>query len=187
MKKKTSSDRAAGTSDAAVERATGKTWKRWFAILDKWGARKKTHREIAAYLYEKQGVPGWWAQMVTVGYERVRGMRQVHQTPEGYAASRSKTYNVPLTQLYAAWKNEKARRRWMKGDRLEASTVSPNRAIRGKWDGGASRVDVMFLAKGAGKSQVAIDHRRLSNQRNVVRMKSYWGEQLDRLASLLKA
>ena len=31
------------------------------------------HREITAWLSKAQKLPDWWAQMVTVGYERARG------------------------------------------------------------------------------------------------------------------
>jgi hypothetical protein len=33
-------------SDEAVKSKTGKTWKEWFAILDKAGASKMSHQEI---------------------------------------------------------------------------------------------------------------------------------------------
>ena len=49
-------------SDAAVQAKTGKTWKEWFAILDRAGARKMAHKEIAAYLYRELQVPAWWSQ-----------------------------------------------------------------------------------------------------------------------------
>ena len=48
-------------SDAAVQAKTGKTWAEWFKVLDAAGAQKLTHKEIAAFLYEKLKVPGWWA------------------------------------------------------------------------------------------------------------------------------
>ena len=60
-------------SDAAVEAKTGKTWQEWFALLDAAGARQMDHKSIAAHLDKKLGVPGWWAQMVTVAYEQARG------------------------------------------------------------------------------------------------------------------
>jgi hypothetical protein len=62
-------------SDAAIKKSTGKTWDEWFPILDAWGAREKTHTEIARYVSQEHGVPGWWSQSVTVAYEQERGMR----------------------------------------------------------------------------------------------------------------
>jgi hypothetical protein len=173
-------------SDAAVKAKTDKVWAEWFAILDKWGAKEKQHKEIAAYLYKERKLFSWWAQMVTVGYERARGLRAAHQTAEGFNASRSKIFAAPLSRLYAAWKDEKARSRWMKGTALEVSTARPNKALRGVWNGGKSRVEILFYAKGPGKSQVTIDHRKLKSARAVQGMKEYWSEQLERLETLLK-
>src|SRR5215469_1117257 len=64
------------SSDEAVKAKTGKVWAEWFKILDKAGAKKMPHKEIALYLYEKQKLPAWWCQMVAVGYEQERGLRQ---------------------------------------------------------------------------------------------------------------
>ena len=56
-----------GESDETIKRGSGKSWDEWFAILDTWGATKRSHGEIARYVNEKHGVSGWWAQTVTVG------------------------------------------------------------------------------------------------------------------------
>ncbi len=179
-------NKAALFRDAAVKEKTGKVWSQWIAILDKWGAAKKPHKEMAAYLHKQYQLPAWWAQMVTVGYERARGLRAVHQTAEGFTAGRSLTVNVPVSKLYGAWKDPASRKRWLKGDCLEVTTARPNKAIRGGWDGEKSRVDVMFYVKGASKSQITIDHRRLANAKEVRTSKAYWGEQLERLRALLE-
>jgi hypothetical protein len=183
--KRTKTSKSPPVSDTAVQARTGKVWSEWFAILEKWGAAKKLHKETATYLYEKHKLPGWWAQMVTVGYERARGLRQVHQTAEGYNASRSKVFHVPLSKLYAAWKDAAARKRWMKGDAFAVTKARANKAIRGTWDTGKSRVEVMFYAKGSGKSLVTIDHRKLRSAKEVHKMKAYWGRQLETLMALL--
>jgi hypothetical protein len=62
-------------TDAPSGAAPGKGWSEWFRILDAWGSTKRSHWEIARYLRSRDGVGGWWAQTVTVGYERARGMR----------------------------------------------------------------------------------------------------------------
>ncbi|MBZ5536330.1 MAG: hypothetical protein LAO31_10280 [Acidobacteriia bacterium] len=81
-------------SDEAVQGKAGRTWKEWFSILDAAGARKMNHKEIVAYLSSKHKVGSWWRQMVTVGYEQARGMRELHQKPGGYEISVSKTIPV---------------------------------------------------------------------------------------------
>ena len=174
-------------SDAAVQAKTGGTWDEWFAILDKAGAQKMIHKEIAAYLYGKQKCPGWWSQMITVHYEQARGMRKPHQTAEGFAANGSRTIAVGLSALYRGWLDEKERRRWLPVGRLEIRTATPKKSLRIAWGDGKSRVEVMFYAKGKGKSQVTVDHRRLADAKRAARMKSYWAAALDRLKEQLEA
>lgn len=64
-----------GLGDASVKARTGKRWKEWLAVLDRAGARRMKHLEIARYLASERGLGPWWSQMVTVGIERTRGMR----------------------------------------------------------------------------------------------------------------
>ena len=63
------------TSDAALQAKTGCTWERWVKALYRVQAHTWPHRRIAAYVHEKYQVPGWWSQTVTVGYERIKGLR----------------------------------------------------------------------------------------------------------------
>jgi hypothetical protein len=62
-------------SDSAVSKQTGRTWAEWVGVLDAARAAEKPHRQIAAY-FASLGTPRWWSQMVTVGYERIRGLRE---------------------------------------------------------------------------------------------------------------
>jgi hypothetical protein len=61
----------AGMSDVAVKKATGRDWAAWVKVLDAAGATSKPHREIVKIV----NAGSWWSQMVTVGYERIRGLR----------------------------------------------------------------------------------------------------------------
>ena len=54
--------------------ATGRTPEDWYAVLDEQGAVSWGHTAVAAWVLE-QGVDGWWAQGVTIGYEQARGLR----------------------------------------------------------------------------------------------------------------
>jgi hypothetical protein len=96
------------SSDEAVKAKTGKIWAEWFKILDKAGAKKWPHKETSAYLSDKHNVSAWWCQMVAVGYEHERGIRQKFQKCDGeFSASGSRTMMVPLAKAYAAWTDEK--------------------------------------------------------------------------------
>jgi hypothetical protein len=173
-------------SDEAVKERTGKIWSEWFEILDNAGAKQWQHQEISAYLAKTHKVGPWWAQMVAVPYERARGLREKFQKCSGeFAASGSRTLNVPMTKLYEAWTDEKQRRRWLPGAKMEITTATRNKSLRAKWDGGESRLSVNFYSKGAGKSQAAVDHMKLQSSQECAKMKTYWFEALNRLESQL--
>jgi hypothetical protein len=81
--------------DDALVAATGKPWAEWFAILDAAGATALTHPQIARLLQSEHGVPAWWCQMVTVGFEQARGMRLPGQRADGtFEVSASVTLEV---------------------------------------------------------------------------------------------
>jgi uncharacterized protein YndB with AHSA1/START domain len=175
-----------GISDEAVRAKTGKGWSEWFAILDKAGAASMPHKDIATFLYEKQKIPGWWAQMVTVGYERERGLRQVHETPAGFQISVSKTMAARLAAVFAAWHEAKPRAQWLGRARITIRKVTPEKSIRLTFDADQSHVDVRFYSKGAAKSQVAVDHTKLASAADVARMKAFWSKALETLKTKLE-
>src|SRR5436190_18036305 len=100
--------KVAGMSDAAVKAKTGCTWERWVAALDYHGANAWSHLGIADFIHEKYKVPGWWTQMVAVGYERITGLRDRGQGRDGnYEATKSKVFAVPLGRLYRAFADKR--------------------------------------------------------------------------------
>ena len=173
-------------SDEAVKAKTGKTWKEWFAILDKAGATKMTHQEIVKYLSAKQGVGPWWQQMVTVTYEQARGLRDVHQKPGGYEISVSRTINAPLSKVYHAFANDKARNAWLAEDGLAVRKAAPNKSMRVTWNDVKTSLEISFLSKSDNKSQVVVQHSKLPNAKASTTMKAYWGKALDRLRASLE-
>ena len=53
---------------------------------------------------KKFQISGWWLQTVTVGYERIKGLRARGQRREGtYEAHKARTFNVPGTTLFDGW------------------------------------------------------------------------------------
>jgi hypothetical protein len=175
-------------SDAAVERATGRDWDHWFRRLDRAGSARLDHTTIARRLGEKSPeLSPWWRQMITVHYERARGLRVTHQKFDGsFSASVSKTVGVPVAQLYEAWADTRRRRRWLPDAPLRIRKATKNKSMRIIWDGGPSRLDVQFLAKAPAKSQVALDHEDLLNLAAVARMQAYWRSAIQRLKAQLE-
>ncbi len=179
-------ERLAGVGCDAVRRATGKGWTEWLALLDAAGAADLPHSEIATLLHERHGVPGWWAQMVTVGYEQARGRREKHQKPDGYEISGSKTLGVPLARAFAAWRDEDIRGAWLPNAALTIRKATPDKSLRITWADGRTSVEVLFYPKGDGRSQVSVQHRKLPDADAAARMKAYWAEALNRLKQYLE-
>jgi uncharacterized protein YndB with AHSA1/START domain len=172
----------AGISDTAVAAKTGCGWERWVKALDHKQAHTWPHSRIAEFVHEKYKIPGWWAQMVTVGYERIKGLRAVGQRRSGdYEASRSKTFAVPLPRLYAAFAVDKQRRRWLGDVGLTVRKATRDRSLRITWSDG-SPVELMFFGKGPGKSQVQVQHRKLKDRAALEKAKDFWGERFAALA-----
>ena len=186
MRGKTSSMKVAGMSDAAVHAKTGKTWGEWLAILDKAGARKWSHQEIVAYLHRRHVVGSWWQQMVTVGYEQARGLREKHQSAHGYGISASATIAAPVGALFHAWQDVAVRRRWLADPALTIRKATRNKSLRITWGDGETSVEVYFYPQGARKTQVNAQHRKLPDAKKAAKMKSYWKEQLERLKEMLE-
>lgn len=179
---------ALATSDEAIRRRTGRGWEEWFDLLDEWGAAERTHREIARWVAEQQGVVplAWGAQAVVGSYELARGLRVVGEHPDGFAVTASKTVAVPVDRLYEAFVDESLRRRWLPDGELRQRTVLKPRSARFDWGDGATRVNVTFTAKGEAKSTAALQHQRLSDAAEMERMKAYWRDRVAVLKELLE-
>jgi uncharacterized protein YndB with AHSA1/START domain len=179
--------KTAGISSDAVQKATGKSWDEWFALLDKAGCEKMDHKGIVAVLSEKFAVGLWWQQMVAVGYEQSRGMRVKHENSSGFSISRSKTLPVPISVAFAAWCDKRKRTKWLKGISFTIRKATENRSLRITWGDGRTSVEVMFHGKAKDKCQVSVQHSKLKDENQAAKMKAYWAEQLDNLAARLLA
>jgi uncharacterized protein YndB with AHSA1/START domain len=168
-------------SSAAVKVKTGKGWNEWLAILDRANAAKLGHTAIAQLLNRKFGVPGWWSQMVTVGYEQARGLRVKHQKPEGFEISVTRVIDADVKSIFKAWTDAKHRARWLPKTALTVHKATPNKSLRITWTDGSKSVSVNFYPKGTRKTQVALQHGKLRSAAAAAKMKKFWGGRLDAL------
>ncbi|HKB00568.1 MAG TPA: hypothetical protein VKD90_00045 [Gemmataceae bacterium] len=175
-----------GISSDAVRGKTGKGWAEWFAVLDKAGAAKWPHKEIASFLHE-QKCGGWWSQMVAVGYEQARGVRVKHQTADGFTAGASKTVAAPVATLFRAWADAKRRAQWLPdAASVTVRSATQNKSLRLVWTDGSSVIAVQFYPNRAGKSKVTIERRRLKSEKEVGQVKAYWAAALEKMRSVLE-
>jgi len=179
---------ALATSDEAIRRRTGRGWEEWFDLLDDWGAPDRSHREIARWLAEQQGIDplAWNAQAVANSYELARGLRVVGEHPDGFTITATKTVAAPVDRLYDAFVDESLRRRWLPDGELRERTASKPKSARFDWGDGATRVHVTFVAKGDAKSTAALQHVRLADAGEAERMKAFWRERVAAMKELVE-
>jgi hypothetical protein len=148
----------AGMSDEAVRSKTGLTWSGWVA-----------------------------AQMITVGYERLCGLRAPGQRRDGtYQAGRSRTVAVPVARVYRAFAEPREREVWLGDVGLEVRTARKDRSMRIAWPDGTF-VSASFTSKGPSKSRVAVDHEKLPDAEAAAAARTFGEERLAALVERLEA
>jgi hypothetical protein len=171
-----------GMSDDAVSKKTGKTWAQWVKALDAKGCASMKHPEIARLVRAKFGVGDWWSQMVTVGYERLRGLREKHERPDGYNVSASRTIPISAAAAFAAWSDPNIRKAWLPRARVTVRSTNPNKkTLRITWIDGRSTLEISVFRKHAKKTQVVVQHSKLPTAKAGASAKSFWARALERL------
>jgi len=170
--------------DDALRAATGKGWNEWLALLDASGAAAKGLDHQRLLDLTMQSLPetaGWWGQMVSVGYERVRGLREKHESCNGeFQATLSKTFSVPLFAAFAAWADASIRGEWLDAPDLSFTKLNAGRNIRARWPDG-SLLDIRFNATGPDRCQIVVDTMKLNDGEAVQQAKAFWQAQFERL------
>jgi hypothetical protein len=187
-------------SDASITKATGHSLAHWFDVLDAFDVRQKGHTAAATHLYDAHKVPGWHAQMITVEYERERGLRAANQSCAGdFQVSVSKTVPVSVAEVAKAIGETRRRAQWLAAAdeglarRLNAALEGPKARqvamkrddyarLRYPWDGGT--VEIRINAKPRGASVVA-DNGGLPDAAAVERRREQWRTALESLKSHL--
>ena len=174
-------------SDERLAEATGSDWQAWLTILDRWGARDRRHAEIVEYLRAEHGVPDWWTQAITNGYERARGLRAKHQQADGFTIYASKTIGVSLDALFDAFADEAARARWLPDGPKSLRSAQRGKVARFDWADGRTRILVTFETKGPAKATAHVAHERLPDAGAAEDAKAAWKGRLSTLKGLLES
>ena len=173
-------------SDEVVKKSTGKIWKDWFSLLNKAGAKKMEHKEVAKLLYEKYGLPGWWSQMVTVQYEQDVKGRKKHETIKGFQISKSITIPSSLNRIFNAVNITTKRKVWLNDPGFKITRSANNKSIRGKWIDAKSNIEFQFYTKDKSKTQLVVQQSKIRTSGEAEKMKKYWGRQLNNLKIYLE-
>ncbi len=178
-------DNASLVSDQAMQRATGRPFREWVELLDTWGATAHRHPEIARWLAEEHDVAPWWRQSITVGYERARGMRAVHETSTGFSFNVSRTLAADAIRVTDAFTDADVRDEWLPDAPMRERTVRPGTSARFDWDDPPSRLVIGVEPKDAGRVVLNVTHEKLPDADAVERLKAFWRARLEALKELL--
>jgi len=173
-------------SNEAVKKSTGKTWKEWISILNKAGAKKMEHKQVAKLLSEKYGLSGWWSQMVTVQYEQKVKGRKKHEKPEGFQISKSVTLISPVTKIYNTINSPLKRIVWLKDPAITITKSTKDKSIRGKWIYKKTNIEFQLYPKDINKTQLVVQQSRIKSAKEAEMMKTYWEKQLKNLKKYLE-
>ncbi|MDJ1131369.1 hypothetical protein [Streptomyces iconiensis] len=177
-------------SDEALRAATSRDWDGWFALLDAWGAGRRSHTQIATHLREEHGVNGWHAQSIAVGYQRERGMRAPGQQSDGdFKSTASKTVGASAERVSEAFTSSDIRERWLPGAGFTVRSGRPGRTLSADWgeDGAGGRISVFLTPKSETRTQISLSHGKLPDTEAVEHHKAFWREALGRLKAELES
>ena len=166
-------------SDEAVMKATGKDWGSWFALLNKARAKNMGHTEIAHFLSTKYIKNGWWAQMVTVEYERLLGKRKVNENSDGFLVAVHKTVSMPIEKLEKLWQKMLMSPIVQKRKLMDLQSKTKRNMIRYKADVGG--VVVSFDERGRDKSRIMVESIKLPSKSAVEQNRVFWKKVLSTL------
>ncbi|MCJ2531305.1 MAG: SRPBCC domain-containing protein [Candidatus Thermoplasmatota archaeon] len=172
-----------GEESAKAETERG--WEEWFSLLDAWGATEKGHAPTAKHLEEAYDLSGWWAQKVTVEFERVRGLREVGQRGDEFVATVQRTIRAFPEPAYAAPTEPDHLSRWFAqdaradvriggryenkdGDRGKFLRLDPPGRIKYTWENPGrapgTMVEIWIDSKDEARSLIRLEHSRLKNR-----------------------
>ncbi len=168
------------TSDESVQAATGRNWNEWCDVIDAWPGRTDGHAATAAHLENAHGLDGWWAQTVTVGYERITGLRLPHQRPDGtFTAGKTRTVHVDGDLLRSMLLDEGERESLFPGLESELRSRPSAKVLRIGIGPGVAQINIE--PRNGGTVRISIAHERLPAAEDVPRWKHYWSEWLEAL------
>ncbi|MFA9429339.1 hypothetical protein [Egicoccus sp. AB-alg2] len=164
-------------SDDVIRRQTGRGWDEWRELIDAWPGHADGHAAVATWLQDQHDVPGWWAQNITVSWERITGRRLPNQMADGtFTAGRSATIGVDPVVLRETLRDADGRAALFPDMDVELRSRPTSKNVRlGMGDGVA---EIQVSAKGERRATVTVAHAKLLSPDDVAHWKAFWGDWL---------
>jgi len=170
--------KSSAIADEALIKATGKAWADWKKILRSMKAGDLSHKEIASKLSTEHGVPGWWAQGITVRFEQEIGRREPGQSSTGrYNVGVSTTIQGSMDDALAIWSAAVKNRKNFDGVSIDSPPTTTSTPKWRYWkiklkDG--TRINVNISEKPGGKALLNIQHENLADSEGIERWRTFW-------------
>lgn len=164
-------------SNEVIRERTGRGWDEWRDLIEAWPGHEQGHTAVATWLQEEHDVDGWWAQSVTVGWERITGRRLPGQMADGtFTANRSATVTVDVDALREMLLDDGGRADLFPGLDPELRSRPTSKTLRiGLVQGVA---EISMEPKDDGRVTVTVAHTKLSSPEDITHWKAYWGDWL---------
>lgn len=168
-------------ADDRIVAATGIGWDAWCDRIEAWPGHDDGHTAVAAWVHEHHDVTHWWAQAITVGWERITGRRVPNQMSDGtFTAQKSKTVPVDARELRAALLDESGRADLFPGHTTELRSKPTTKVLRVAFEEGSALFTIS--PRDDGRTTITVSHERLPDVEALERWKFTWTDWLDALA-----
>lgn len=166
-------------SDSAVRKHTGRGWDEWVQMIEAGPGRDSGHTAIAAWVHEEHGVDGWWAQSVTVGYERITGLRLPGQMPDGtFTVSRSRSLDLNPEEFRQALLEDDVRAELLAGLsstlRSKPTTKAPRFSLSDADSGDELGILQLRVDTYGNRPKLVVTHEKLPTPEAGEIWKEYW-------------
>lgn len=182
----------ASINSETYKQKTGKTLRQWFSELDLHQAKGWAHKEIVNYLEKKHKLDAWWAQMITVEFEKHLGKRTLGQTQDaGFEIGIQRTISIDSAELWEWLLSAEGAEVWLgirteiparkgasflsRDGSYEVRSIVEGRKIRLRktYDNSASTIQ-LYLTPKKEKTALLVHHERLEDSTQREKMKRHW-------------
>lgn len=174
------------TTDEAIRTNTGHGWDEWVTLIDAGPGRDAGHTAIATWVREEKGVDGWWAQGVTVGYERITGLRLPGQMKDGtFTISRSRAVELDRDALRSMLLDDGDRASLVPGLTTSLASRANAKSLRFAVRDGDSELGTILVSMdlAGAKTRVTVAHSKLASPADGEHWKAFWSDWLADLGS----
>ena len=164
-------------SDEVIRERTGRGWDEWRELIDSWPGHTEGHAAIAAWLQKQHQIDGWWAQSITVGWERITGRRRPGQMADGtFTANKSATVTTNHEALREMLVDDAGREALFPQMTTELRSRPTSKNVRLGLEEGVA--EIAIAPKAEGRSTVTIAHTKLASSDHVAHWKAFWTDWL---------